>query len=228
MSGDAVDSGGLAGGPAGAAYRSRRPVRIGLTGPIGCGKSTIAARLRERGAIVIDADQVAREVTAPGEPALAAIVGRFGSDVLAPDGSLDRAALGRRVFDDPDELRALEAITHPAIRPRLLIALDAAAGTAAPAVVLEAIRLVEGGYVDLLDEVWLVTCDEAAQRARLAARGLAPDEVDRRLARQAGLVDRVRPIAARTLDTSRDPAATVEAADRALEAALGRTGDASG
>ncbi len=83
--------------------RSRHggPLRIGLTGPIGCGKSTVAARLVTRGAIVIDADQLARDVTEPGGPALAAIVDRFGPEVLRPDGSLDRAALGRRRLRRP-------------------------------------------------------------------------------------------------------------------------------
>ena len=195
---------------------SIRPVRIGLTGPIGCGKSTVAAHLARRGAIIIDADQVARGVTEPGEPALAAIVARFGVDVIGPDGSLDRAALGRRVFDDPAELAALEAITHPAIRPRILLALDAAAATTAPAVVLEAIRLVEGGYVDLLDEVWLVDCTPAAQRARLAERGLPAADAEQRIDRQ------VRPIATRTVDTSGDLTATLGAVYAALEPALAR------
>ena len=115
---------------------------------------------------------------------------------------------------------------HPSGDPAagLLAALDAAAGTGAPAVVLEAIRLVEGGYVDLLDEVWLVACDPAAQRARLADRGLAPAEAERRIARQAGLVERVRPIATRTLDTSGDLGRDLEAADRG---ARGRAGPAA-
>jgi dephospho-CoA kinase len=204
----------------GRATRPHRPVRIGLTGPIGCGKSTVAERLRERGATVIDADRLAREVTAPGEPALAAIVERFGPEVLTPDGSLDRAALGRRVFGDPAELRALEAITHPAIRPRLLAALEAAGRSDVPAVVLEAIRLVDGGYVDLLDEVWLVVCDPAAQRARLAARGLPDDEVARRIASQAGLVERARAAATRIVDASGTLTETLAAADAALDAAL--------
>jgi dephospho-CoA kinase len=206
-----------------------RPVRIGLTGPIGCGKSTVAARLRERGAAVIDADRLARDVTAPGEPALAAIVARFGPEVLARDGSLDRAALGRRVFADPAELRALEAITHPAIRPRLLAALEDAGRSDAPAVVLEAIRLVEGGYVDLLDEVWLIVCDAAAQRARLAARGFSEDEVAQRLAIQSGLVDLVHPVATRVLDLSGGLDATFAAVDAALSSALaGRDGRSDG
>ena len=196
------------------------PLRIGLTGPIGCGKSTIAERLRRQGAVVIDADRLAREVTAPGEPTLAAIVDRFGPEVLASDGSLDRAALGRRVFDDPVELRALEAITHPAIRPRVMTALEAAAATKAPAVVLEAIRLVEGGYPDVLDEVWLIVCDPGAQRARLERRGLAAAEAERRIERQAGLVERVAPIATRLIDTSGSLTETEARVDAALEAAL--------
>ncbi len=88
--------------------------------------------------------------------------------------------------------------------------------------VLEAIRLVEGGYVDLLDEVWLVDCTPAAQRARLADRGLAAADAEQRIVRQAGLVDRVRPMATRTVDTSGDLTATLGAVDAALDAALGR------
>jgi dephospho-CoA kinase len=202
------------------------PVRIGLTGPIGCGKSTVAARLREHGAIVIDADRLAREATSPGEPALAAIAERFGPQVLAPDGSLDRTSLGRRVFDDPSELRALEAITHPAIRPRLLAALEAATRAGPPAVVLEAIRLVDGGYAELLDEVWLVACDAAAQRSRLVTRGTDPADVERRIASQAGVVKRARAVATRVIDTSGTLDATFAAVDAALDAALSSRGGA--
>lgn len=196
------------------------PLRIGLTGPIGCGKSTVAQRLRHRGATVIDADQLARDVTEPGQPTLTAIVERFGREILADDGSLDRAALGRRVFEDPDELRALESITHPAIRPLVMTALEAADATEAPAVVLEAIRLVEGGYADVVDEVWLVVCDPDVQRVRLGRRGLAPAEAERRIERQAGLVERVTPIATRIVDTGGTRAETKHLVDAALEAAL--------
>ena len=120
----------------------------------------------------------------------------------------------------PGELRALEAITHPAIRPRLLAALDAADGTGAPAVVLEAIRLVEGGYVDLLDEVWLIVCTERVQRERLAGRGVVPADATRRIEAQSALVARARPTATRVLDTSGDLAITRAAVDAAWEAAL--------
>ena len=100
--------------------RPRSPRRIGITGPIGCGKSTVAGWLGERpGVVVIDADQVAREVVEPGEPALEAIVARFGEGLRRGDGTLDREALGKIVFADPAALRDLEAITHPAVRPRI-------------------------------------------------------------------------------------------------------------
>ena len=95
----------------------RRTVRIGLTGPIGCGKSTVAAWLAERGAVVVDADAIARQVT--DEPAVrAAIVAAFGSAVAGPEGGLDRGALAATVFGDPDALARLEALTHPHVRPR--------------------------------------------------------------------------------------------------------------
>ena len=196
------------------------PVRIGLTGPIGCGKSTVADRLVVHGARLIDGDRLARQVTEPGGPGLAAIAERFGAGVLSPDGSLDRAALGRRVFAHPAELHALEAITHPLIRTRILAELEAAAASSARAVVIEAIRLVEGGYVGLVDEVWLVTCGSGVQRERLTARGLERDEADRRIATQAGLVERVRPLADRILDTDGPLGETLEAVDRAFDAAL--------
>ena len=171
-----------------------RPLRIGITGPIGCGKSTVAGWLGERpGVVVIDADVVAREVLEPGEPALDAVVARFGSDLLRADGSLDRAALGRQVFADPVALADLEAIVHPAVRPRILAAMDRAAADGAAAVVVEAIRLVEGGLAEMCDEVWLVTCDPDVQRARLVGRGSTEADAEQRMAAQAGLAERVRP-----------------------------------
>ena len=196
-------------------------VRIGLTGPIACGKSTVAGWLGERpGVVVIDADVVAREVLEPGEPALDAVVARFGSELLRPDGSLDRAALGRRVFADPVALGDLEAIVHPAVRPRILAAMDRAAADGAAAVVVEAIRLVEGGLAEMCDEVWLVTCDPEVQRARLVGRGTAAHDADQRIAAQAGLDERVRPAATRVIDTSGDRAETRAMVMDALAAGL--------
>ena len=168
---------------------ARRPQRIGLTGPIGCGKSTVAGWLGARGAMVVDADAVAREVTAPGQPGHDAVLARFGSAVRAADGTLDRAALARIVFVDEDALRELEAIVHPLVRPRILAAVEAAAERNAPAVVIEAIKLVEGGLADLCDEVWWVSCQD--QRERLTGRGMDRADANRRIAAQAGMKERV-------------------------------------
>jgi dephospho-CoA kinase len=175
---------------------------IGVTGPIGCGKSTVARWLEARGAVVIDADEVARAVSAPGEPGHDAVIAAFGDAVRVDDGRLDRAALARIVFRDPEALRRLEAIVHPLVRTRILEAIDEARAADAPAVVVEAIKLVEGGLAALCDEVWLVTCAPAAQRERVIDRGLEPADADQRIAAQAGLVERVRPVATRVVDTS--------------------------
>ncbi|HJP89352.1 MAG TPA: dephospho-CoA kinase [Candidatus Limnocylindrales bacterium] len=179
---------------------------IGITGPIGCGKSTVAGWLAGLGALVIDADRVARSVTPPGSDTLAAVVEAFGSGVLAADGSLDRAELGRIVFADPEALRRLESIIHPAVRPAILAEIEAARAAGALAVAVEAIKLVEGGLAWLCDEVWLVTCAPYAQvarvRARAAARGQSPKDATARVAAQAGLTDRLRPHATRVIDTS--------------------------
>ena len=190
----------------GATERGPRTLRIGITGPIGCGKSTVAAWLAEMGAVVIDADRVARQVTQPGSPALYDIVSAFGEDLLNDDGSLDRAALGRIVFADPAALAALERIVHPAVRPVILEEMANAERAGAPAVAVEAIKLVEGGLAELCDEVWLITCSPDAQLARLrsrtAAHGGRHTDIEGRIAAQADLVARLTPHATRTLDTS--------------------------
>jgi dephospho-CoA kinase len=182
--------------------RRGKALVIGITGPIGCGKSTVAGWLEELGGVVVDADRIAREVTAPAEPALDAVVEAFGERYLAPDGSLDRAALGRLVFSNPAELARLEAIVHPAVRPRIEAAVAAAAAGGAPLVVIEAIKLVEAGHAARCDEVWLVTCDAAAQRERLVGRGMTNADAAARIAAQGDIVGRLRPAATRVIDTS--------------------------
>ena len=199
-----------------AAPPTARTVRIGLTGPIGCGKSTVASWLAERGAVVVDADVVAREVSAPGEPAHDAVIEAFGDAVrVEAGGRLDRAALARVVFADPDALRRLEAIVHPVVRARILELIADAEGAAAPAVVIEAIKLVEGGLAALCDETWLVTCAPTVQRERVIGRGASAEDADRRIAAQVGLIERVRPAATRLIDTS---GPTVDARSRVAAA----------
>jgi len=198
---------------------------IGLTGPIGCGKSTVAGWLAELGAEVVDADLVARDATPPGSPELASIADAFGPTILAADGSLDRAALGRIVFADPAALRRLESIVHPAVRPLILAAIESARADGAEAIVIEAIKLVEGGLAALCDEVWLITCSPEAQAARVQARaserGQDPADAAARVEAQAGLVARLRPSATRVLDTSGQPAAARALVVEAWNAALG-------
>ena len=209
-----------AAGPTAAPW-GRRAVRIGITGPIGCGKSTVAGWLQARGAVVVDADAEARAVTASGQPANAAILVRFGDAVRSPDGTLDRAALARLVFGDANALRELEAIVHPVVRPRILAAMEAADAAGAPAVVIEAIKLVEGGLGALCDETWLLTCTAAEQRARLAGRGVGPDDAARRIGAQEGSAARLTPAVTRVIDTAGPPAAAEERVVAAYSAALG-------
>jgi dephospho-CoA kinase len=199
----------------------QRTLRIGVTGPIGCGKSAIAGALAARGGVVIDADRLARDATPPGSAALAAIERRFGDTVIRADGALDRAAMARIAFSDPVTLRDLEAIVHPAVRPLLERAVEDAESARAPFVLVEAIKLIEAGYAANCDEVWLVTCTPEQQRERLAGRGLPADEVERRMAIQGGdLIERLRPAATRVIDASGSREATGRNALAALDAAL--------
>jgi dephospho-CoA kinase len=220
--------------PAGAAVPAtgprgeRRAIRIGITGPIGCGKSTVAGWLAARGAVAIDADAEARAVVEPGEPALALVLVRFGDGVRGPDGSLDRAALGRIVFADPGALRDLEAIVHPAVRPRILAAIGAADAAGAPAVVIEAIKLVEGGLAAFCDEVWLVTCTADEQRARLAGRGVDADDAGRRIAAQGDIGACLRRAGTRVIDAGGDREAAEARVAEAYAATLAAAAVARG
>ena len=162
---------------------------MGLTGGIASGKSLVAEELAKLGAVVIDADVLAREVVEPGTPGLAAIVARFGDAVLT-DGRLDRARLGALVFADPAARRDLERIVHPAVRARAA-ELERAAGDAA--VVVHVIPLlVETGQTGDFDRIVVVDVDPATQRERLLRRdGFTEAEADRRIAAQATRADRL-------------------------------------
>ena len=165
---------------------------IGLTGGIASGKSALEKAFAAHGIVVADADLLAREVVAPGEPALAAVVERFGRDVLQADGQLDRAALRVRVFGDPDQRRALEAILHPAIRARLEAICRAAPGPYAIAMVP---LLTEGGgraAYPWLHRILVVDTPAAVQKARLMQRdGIDATLADRMMAAQASRAERL-------------------------------------
>lgn len=170
---------------------------VGLTGGIGAGKSTASAQLAQLGAEVVDADRVAREVVAPGTHGLAALVREFGPEVLLPDGSLDRAGLGRRVFGDERARRTLNAIVHPLIAERTLQLMAAAREREGerpegPPVVLvhDVPLLVENGLAPGYHLVLVVEASVAQRLERLAARGLTEDEARSRLAAQATDVQR--------------------------------------
>ncbi len=178
---------------------------VGLTGGIASGKSTAAEILRGQGAAVVSSDVLAREAVAPGEPALEAIVSAFGASALAPDGTLDRRALGRRVFADPEALARLEAILHPEIRARTLRALRALQRTGQPAAVCEIPLLFEVGLHlpgSFIDQIWLVYVPEQEQVRRLVLReGLHPEEARRRLRAQWPM-ERKRPLADVVVDNT--------------------------
>ncbi|NGX15237.1 dephospho-CoA kinase [Wenzhouxiangella sp. XN24] len=147
-------------------FRDQR-IRIGLTGGIASGKSTVARLFGAHGVPVIDLDQVAREVVAPGEPGLAEIVAAFGTEVLAADGTLDRARLRARVFHDPPARKRLEAMLHPRIFAAAVAHAEAAGG---PYQVIVAPLLVEFGLADWPDRVLVVDCPAETQLERLLAR----------------------------------------------------------
>lgn len=185
---------------------------VGLTGGIASGKSTVSGMFRSLGAPIIDADQVAREVVAPGEPALAEIAARFPG-VVDGSGNLDRAALGARVFADAGERQALNAILHPRIQQRVLEKTWALADAGVRLAIYDVPLLVENRLQDSLSGVILVSVPPEVQRARLMARnGYSPEEAQARIDAQLPLEEKKK-VATWIIDN----AGTVEETRRQVE-----------
>jgi dephospho-CoA kinase len=182
---------------------------IGLTGRIGCGKSTVAGLLHERGVATIDADAVAREVRETDPSARAAILARFGT--------VDPAALAAVVFTDAAALADLEAIVHPAVRDRVRDRLEALAVAGTPVAAVEAIKLLGSPLRDRCDAIWVVACRPEDAMRRLAARGMSAAEASRRIANQL-TEEEMRELADVVIDGSADLAETTRQAEDALAA----------
>ncbi|MFO7279348.1 MAG: dephospho-CoA kinase [Thermoanaerobacterales bacterium] len=164
---------------------------IGLTGGIGSGKSTVSAMLAERGAVVVDADAIVRELQQPGTPVFDAMVERFGREIVAPDGTLDRAAVADRVFGDPEALADLNAIVHPAVGAEIARRLEELAPTDA-VVVLDVPLLVESKNPYPVAGLLVVDVDpEVAVRRLVEHRGMREADVRARMARQASREERL-------------------------------------
>ena len=189
----------------GSAERNVRALRVGLTGGIASGKSLVANMFAKLGAEIVDADQIAREVVSPGEPALSAIRDAFGAQVLNSRGELDRASLRKLVFADADKRRTLDALLHPLIRARLLARLGE---VRRPYAIIAVPLLVETDFVALVDRVAVVDCPEPMQLERLMRRdGIPRTEAVAMIAAQADRATRLR-AAHDVIDNSGDVEAT--------------------
>ena len=174
----------------GGAAPNVRALRVGLTGGIASGKSLVANQFVKLGAELVDADQLAREVVAPGQPALSAIRDTFGPQLLTSRGELDRAALRKLVFADAEKRRALDALLHPLIRARILAELDEVRG---PYAIIAVPLLVETDFASLVDRVAVVDCPESLQLERLMRRdGIPRAEALAMIAAQADRATRLR------------------------------------
>jgi dephospho-CoA kinase len=162
---------------------------VGLTGGIGSGKSTVSAMLAERGAEIVDADQIAREVVLPGEPAWHKIREHFGQGALLPDGSIDRKALAEVVFGDEAKLGLLNEITHPPMFERIADRLEAARDRDA-VVVLDAALLIETGLARRVDVLLVVDLPEEVQVRRLEAKGMPAEQARARISAQLSREER--------------------------------------
>jgi dephospho-CoA kinase len=190
-------------------------ILVGLTGGIGSGKSSVSALLAAKGAVIVDADAITRDLQQPGQPVLAAIVSRFGPDVLAGDGSLDRARLAGIVFADADALKALNDIVHPAVGAEIARRVEAERPTD-HVVVLDIPLLVEGGRYRAAGLLVVDTPVDVAVARLVEYRGMDEADVRARIGRQATREQRLA-VADRVIDNSGDPASLVAQVDEAWE-----------
>lgn len=190
---------------------------FGLTGGIACGKSTVAGRFRDAGITVIDADQVARQAVAPGTSGLAEIIKHFGTDVLRPDGTLDRAKLAHVVFGDDDKRKTLNRILHPRIAGRTLQTAQELSARGEPFACYEAALLVENGAADMFRPLVVVVAPEAAQVARIIQRDrLNEADARARIAAQMPVAEKAA-VADYVIDTGGTLEDTYRQADEVLE-----------
>jgi len=167
---------------------------IGLTGGIASGKSTVAAMLAEKGAVVLDADAAGWEVYRPEGPAYQALIDAFGLGIVAADGTIDRRKLGSRIFEDPLARQTLNSITHPHIKKLVAEKLAEQARSKSEIVVLEAALLLDAGWADLVDEVWLTVASPEVRVDRLVnEKGLSREEAEARVAAQTSNEEHLRP-----------------------------------
>ncbi|MDQ4044909.1 MAG: dephospho-CoA kinase [Chloroflexota bacterium] len=204
---------------------ARRKFVLGVTGNIASGKSTVVRRLEEHGAIGIDADLVYRELVGPGQPLLRTLADCFGEEIIAPDGSLDRPALGRIVFSDPAKLAELDRITHPAVIAEIDRRVEA---IREGVVVIDAVKLIESGHANRCDEVWVVTLDTDVQMTRLMARNtLSEAEARRRIEAQPPMAPKLER-ADRVIDNSGTLEETIEQVDAGWRAIMSSMGQFAG
>ena len=181
---------------------------LGLTGGIASGKSSVAKMLARRGARIIDADRIARQVVEPGQRAWKQIATYFGNDFLLPDGTIDRRKLAACVFADKRKREQLEGITHPEILARVRENLEAARAAGCRVAVLDVPLLIETGWTNMVDQLWLVYAEREVQKARLMHRdNLTPEEAELRLAAQMPLAEK-RKYADVIIDNSGSPELT--------------------
>ena len=177
-------------------------LHVGLTGGIACGKTAVAAMMRELGCVVIEADKIAHRLIEPGQPAYEEVLGEFGRGVRAADGRMDRKKLAAIVFSDPAKLERLNRIVHPRVVEELDRQLAEVERTQPGAVVMvEAALLIEASYHERLDRLVVVWCEPEQQVARLLARGLTLEQAERRIGAQMKL-DQKRRIADEEIDCS--------------------------
>jgi dephospho-CoA kinase len=187
-------------------------IEVGLTGGIGSGKSTVSALLVEKGAVLVDADAIVREVQEPGTPVFQAMVERFGPGIVAPDGTLDRAAVAAIVFADPDELAALNGIVHPAVTDEMTHRREAWKDTDAT-LILDIPLLVESKYAGLAGVIVVDVDPEVAVQRLVQFRGFAEEDARARIGRQASRDERLA-AADFVVDNSGDLAALQAEVDR--------------